>query len=63
MEARGAIGVGLSLRSRAAGRGSEGALGSGPLRDFLEQRHLLQNRSSVVFLSLYKERELMIEGA
>lgn len=41
-EARGAIGVGPSLRSRAAGRGLEGALAvSCPLRDFLEQRQLL----------------------
>ena len=64
MEARGAIGVGPKLRSRATARGLEGALaGSCPLRDFLEQRYLLQTRSPVVFLSLCKERELMIEVA
>lgn len=61
MGARGAIGAGPRLRSRAMARGLEGALaGSCPLGDFLEQRYLLQTRSPVEFLSLCKERELMI---
>ena len=64
MEARGAIGVGQRLRSLATARGLEGALaGSCPLRNFLEQRYLLQTRSPVAFLSLCKERESMIEVA
>ena len=61
-EARGTTVVGPSWRFPAAGRGLEGALAvsSCPLRDLLEERHLLPNRSPVAFYSLCKEPGLAL---
>lgn len=63
MEAHGTAEVDPSLRSRGEGRGLEGALAAScPLRDIPEQRHSLQNRSSVVFYLVCKGCISLIGG-
>ena len=63
MEAHGTAEVDPSLRSPGVGRGLEGALAAScPLRDIPEERHLLQNRSSVMFYLICERCISLIGG-